>query len=89
MIIKNWIINILGGVTKDSQEKTRLSYEEWAVQNLTGKNGEITPDHLDYAPLYDDDICIIRSRIIISNGKIKSLKVAPWCRDVIASSLHS
>lgn len=80
----NWIIKKLGGTTADEQ----ASYEKWAVENLTGKNGEVTPDCLLYIPFDGDDIVVIRSRITICNGIIKGLKVAPWCKDVVASGLN-
>jgi hypothetical protein len=85
--MKDKLIKWLGGVTKQQQEDTRALYERWAVDNLTGKNGEVTPDYLIYSPFYGDDIVIIRSRITILGCVIKGLKVAPWCKEVSASGL--
>ena len=87
--IRGWLISKLGGVTIEQQEETRSNYESWAVENLTGKNGEIVTDCRFYFPYYEDSIVVIRSRIEICNGKIKDLKVAPWCRDVVINSVSS
>jgi len=81
MNIRNWIIKKLGGITEDE----RLNYEEWAVEHLTGKNGEVTPDCLMYIPFKGDEIVVTRSNISIRNGVLKSLNIAPWCRDVDVS----
>ena len=88
MKIKSWIIKKLGGVTEESHERARSDYEKWAIENLTGKNGEVTPGCAHHFPREDEDITIIRSRIGISSGKIKRLKVAPWCRRVVTSGLR-
>lgn len=82
MGIKAWVINRLGGVTKDQQETTRSMYEKWAVKHLTGKMGEIAPDCLLYLPFYGDDIIVLRSNIEVSNGVVKGVKIAPWCKNV-------
>lgn len=87
MKIISWIIIKLGGITVEQQEETRILYERWAVKHLVGKNGEVTPNVSHYFPFDDDDIVIIRSRISVTNGKIKGLKIAPWCKDVCASGL--
>ncbi|QCQ57877.1 hypothetical protein Barba22A_gp026 [Rheinheimera phage vB_RspM_Barba22A] len=86
--IKNWLIKKLGGITLAEQESVRVEYEAWAVRNLTGKNGEVTPDCLLYLPYYNDDIVVIRSNINICNGEIKGLSVAPWCRNVFTRDLR-
>ena len=78
MNVRNWIIKKLGGVT----ENERRGYEEWVVEHLTGKNGEVTPDFLMYVPFEGDEIVVIRSNISIRNGVLKSLAIAPWCRDI-------
>ncbi len=83
MKIKNWIIKKLGGFT----EEERDSYEKWAVKYLTGINGEVTPNYSYYIPFENDDICVIKSRITVSNGIIKGIKVAPWCKEVVITSL--
>ena len=88
MKVKNWIIKKLGGLTVEQHEEARSGYEKWAVENLTGKNGEVTPDCAHYFPFEDDDIVVIRSRISISNEKIKGLKIAPWCKYVATSGLR-
>jgi len=88
MKFKAWLIKALGGITLDDHEKARARYESWAVENLTGKLGEITPDCAYYFPFEDADILVIRSRICISNAKIKSLKVAPWCKQVVCHRLR-
>ncbi len=89
MKFKAWVIKKLGGVTVDFHEDARANYENWAVEHLTGKNGEVTPDCAHYFPFEDDHIVVIRSRISISNAKIKGLKVAPWCRQVVATGLRT
>ena len=90
-MIKQWVIRKLGGVTirdhQDAIEAQRKNHEEWAVKNLSGKNGEVTPDFSIYIPHYGDDIVIVRSKIEIASGSIKGLNVAPWCKSVIASGL--
>ena len=88
MNLKNWIIKKLDGITKDENEECRQQYEKWAVKYLTGKNGEVTPDVEYYHPFENDDICVIRSRIHIGNAKITGLKVAPWCKKVVATELR-
>ena len=88
MKIKSWIIKKLGGVTEESHEKARSDYEKWAIENLTGKNGEVTPDCAHYFSFEDENITVIKSGISISNAKIKSLNVAPWCRQVVTSGLR-
>ena len=87
--MKDFFIRLLGGITKEHHEKFRSGCESWAVENLTGKNGEVTPDCLLYIPYHNDDICVIRSRITICDGVIKDLKIAPWCREVICSGLRN
>ena len=82
MRLKNWIINKLGGITREQQESKRLQHEKWAVKYLTGKNGEVTPDCYIYNPFDGDDIVVIRSKIEILNGLVKGVKIAPWCNDV-------
>ena len=89
MNMKAWIIKKLGGVTKEEQERLRKRYEVWAIEYLTGKNGEVTPDFAHYFPFDGDDICVIRSRISISNARITGLKIAPWCREVSTSGLRT
>ncbi len=86
-MIKDWIINKLGGVTKEQHESKRIQYEKWAVENLTGKKGEVTPDCFIYVPFDGDDIVVIRSKIEICNGTIKALNIAPWCKDVITANV--
>jgi len=81
--LRNWLIKKLGGVTRDEQEEKRASHERWAIEHLTGKNGEVTPDCAHYFPFPEDDICIIRSRMSVTNQKIKGLKIAPWCKGVV------
>ena len=85
--IKDWFIIKLGGITKDQQEVIRVSYEKWAVDYLTGKNGEVTPNFAHYIPYPGDDIVIIRSRISITNARITAIKIAPWCNQVVTSGL--
>ncbi|MFT5451716.1 MAG: hypothetical protein ACI9N9_001202 [Enterobacterales bacterium] len=80
---RNWIIKKLGGITKARQEEIRLSYEKWAVANLTGINNKVTPDCSLYIPFGNDEVVIIRSRIAVRDGVLKSCVVAPWCRDVV------
>ena len=87
--MRNKLIKWLGGVTKKEHEDDRSKYEKWAVDNLTGKNGEVTPNCLIYSPFYGDDIVIIRSRINILACVIKGLKVAPWCKEVVLSGLQT
>ena len=79
----------LGGVTKAQQEEVRAKYEQWAFEYLCGKENEVVPDGSHYFPFEDDKILVLRSRISISNAKIKSLKVAPWCRDVVCTGLRA
>lgn len=86
-IIKNWIIEKLGRITSEEFEKNRSDYEKWAIENLAGKNGEITPDCYFYKPFDGDNIIVIRSNISIMNGRISGLKVAPWCKNVICQNL--
>lgn len=69
-------------------ETVRINYESWAVENLTGKNGEVTPDVRFYLPNYNEDIVVIRSNIRICNGDIKGLIIAPWCRNVSSTGLR-
>ena len=87
MNIKSWIINKLGGITKEQQEVTRVIYEKWAIKYLTGKNGEVTPDCAHYFPFDGDDIVVVRSRISVTNARITGLKIAPWCKEVVAQGL--
>lgn len=89
MDIKNWVIKKLGGITNDQQEAIRAGYEAWAVEHLTGKNGEVTPDCAHYFPFDGDDIVVIRSRISITNARITGLKVAPWCKEVVTQWLST
>lgn len=89
MKFTGWIIKKLGGITKADQEELRKNYEAWAVKHLTGKNGEITPDSYMYNPYDGDDIVIIRSQISIMNGKVKGVKIAPWCKEVSCIGLHA
>lgn len=86
MDLRKWIINKLGGITKEQKEETRITYEKWAVKHLTGKNKEVTPDCLLYLPFDGDDIVIISSRTTITGGRVKGIKIAPWCKDVICES---
>ena len=88
-MIRDFIINKLGGMTKKRQEEIRSQYESWAIEHLTGKKGEVTPNVTFYRPFDDDEIIVIRSRIKIMNGMIKSLKVAPWCREVKTENLRT
>ena len=78
----NWVIKILGGITEQQQEELRFSYEKWAVKHLIGKAGRVTPDAAIYVPCDDDEVTIIRSKIYISNATVKSIIIAPWCKDV-------
>lgn len=83
--MKDWLIKILGGVTKDEQEILRAHYEKWSMKHLKGKNGEVIPDCSFYALFDGDDILILRSRISVMNGLVKNVRIAPWCKDVIVS----
>lgn len=86
--LRTKIINALGGSTADEVEENRAKYESWAMEYLQGKNGEVIPDCSFYFPFDDDDILVLRSRVNISNAKIKGLKVAPWCREIVTSGLR-
>lgn len=81
-------IKLLGGFSAEDMEHERKKHEEWAIEYLTGKNGETVPDCLFYIPFDGDDIIVLRSRIKISNARIAGLKVAPWCRNVESSGLY-
>ena len=82
-----WLIRKLGGIPKEEHEELRLIYEKWAMKHLTGKNGEVTPDCAHYFPFDGDDICILRSRVTITNSHITGIKIAPWCQQVVMSGL--
>lgn len=87
--LRTKIIKACGGYTSEEVEEKRSLYEKWSMEYLQGKNGEVVPDCSFYFPFEDDDIMVLRSRINISNAKIKGLKVAPWCRDVVTSGLRT
>lgn len=87
MKLNDWIIKMLGGITKADHEAERLKHELWAIKYLTGKNGEVTPDVCYYHPFDGDDIVIVRSRISVTNGVVKGVKIAPWCSQVVLSGL--
>ena len=84
-MFKKWLIHKLGGYTASEVERMRDKHEEWAIEHLTGKNGEVVPDCSHYFPFEGDDILILRSDISISNAKLTGLKVAPWTKHVTAS----
>lgn len=71
-LIKNWVINKLGGFTSDQVEETRVRCEAWAVDNLTAK------EHSGYR----EEIIVIGSNEFISGNLTKTISIAPWCRDV-------
>ena len=68
-------------------EKKRSCYENWAVEHLTGINGEVTPDCSFYMPFHGDDIIIIKSKVTVCAGIIKGLKIAPWCNGVLTDGI--
>jgi hypothetical protein len=82
------IIKAFGGVTPDEVECTRQLYEAWAIQYLTGKNGEVTPNVSHYKPFDNDNIIVIRSQITIHSGMITGLEIAPWCRQVYVTGIY-
>lgn len=87
--IVNWIINKLGGVTKDEHESKRACYEKWAIENLACKNNEIIPDSFIYIPFDGDKICVLKSNTEISDGFVKSIIIAPWCQNVSIVGVRS
>jgi hypothetical protein len=88
MSIKKWIINKLGGITVEQQEAIRVQYKDWAVKNLTGKQGEITPDCRFYLPFGDENLLIIRDRVTVSGGSISTIQCAPWCKGVVIEGVR-
>ena len=85
--MKDWVIKMLGGITKEDHETERLKHERWAIENLTGKNGEVTPDCMVYLPFDGDDIVITRSQIRVANARVARIKIAPWCRHVMIEAI--
>lgn len=86
--MKQWIINFFGGFSEREVNELMQKCEEFAVENLQPKNGAISPDATFYIPFDGDDICVIRSRITIMNGRVSGLRFAPWCRNVVAQGIN-
>ena len=87
--LRTKLIRAIGGITPEELEEKRAAYERFAMEHLVGKNGEVVPDCSFYFPFEDDDILILRSRINISNAKIKGIKIAPWCQQVVTKGLRT
>lgn len=87
--LRTKMITTLGGHTPDEVEAQRVKYESWAVEHLQGKGNEVIPDCSFYFPFDGDDILVLRSRVNISGAKIKGLKIAPWCREIVTSGLRT
>lgn len=78
-----WILHKIGLQTSKEVEARRANYAKWAIENLTSKDGRITPDCYLYNPFDGDELCIIKDRIEVIDGRMKSVIVAPWCHDVV------
>lgn len=89
MNLKNWIIKLFGGITKDDFEILRKSYEDWVINHMVGKNGEVVPDCCFYSPYRGDDILVIRSDMRIMSGAVTGIKVAPWVKGFSAGSIST
>jgi len=85
--MKDWIIRKLGGKTKAEDAAFRKKCADFSMRYLNGKRGEIIPDCSIYIPFDGDDLCILRGDITVASGRIKEIKVAPWCGNVVLSGL--
>lgn len=85
--LKAWIIKVLGGITIENHNKFKDGCGEWAIEHLINKDKFVTPDCSIYAPFNGDNICIIRSGIMVCNIEVCSIIVAPWCRNVYIESV--
>lgn len=83
----NWVIKRLGGITQNDLSEIMDYHEKWALENLVDKDGGIIPDCSFYSPFYGGRLCILKSRTSVLPGELKSFKVAPWCREVVATGL--
>jgi hypothetical protein len=88
MMMRNWLIKLLGGFTKDDTDRLMQNCEDFAREYLTPLGGKIAPDASFYNPFDGDDLCIMRSQITIMGGRVAGMVFAPWCRMCSVQSAH-
>lgn len=87
-IIKNWLINTLGGITQEDAEKDmeefRTGCEVFALKHLNPKG--TSPVHREH-PLTnidtDENIILYVSKTSAVNCCSREIHVAPWAREVV------
>ena len=82
--LKSKLVKLLGGYTPEEVSDKLKGCEDWANTHLTAKDSaiKIIPDCLCYNPYDDEKLMLTRSNTRVWHGRIQSIIVAPWCKDI-------
>lgn len=84
MNIKNYLIKLLGGITKEEYLEFRKECEQFAKDFLTGNQG-VTLCESGTLDFIESNQCfiVIGSNIRINRSEIGGIAFAPWVHDVV------
>ena len=82
--IVKWLINKLGGLTKEQVSALKKGCGDFAIKNLQGKKGEhIIEGASLYMPFKNNNHLVLGRNIKVMDCEVKSILVAPWCENII------